>query len=241
MSHWLLRRLLGAAVTLLLALTLAQAHIELVSPPPRTDSLKNGPCGARGGARGAPTVVDPTQPLQIVFDETINHPGWYRISFDDHGQDFPDPSGFDDTSEPAGVYALARIVDVGDRHYAIDVDLPDIACDDCTLQVIQVMTDKRPYGDGNDIYYQCADLTLVLPAVDTDAPETDAPDTDAPDTDAETDAPDTDAPSDGVSPTKQDEGACGCGVARPGLVGLLAGLAALRRRRDGPVVGLRGR
>ena len=40
------------------------------------------------------------------------------------------------------------------------VTLPDVECERCTLQLIQVMTDKAPYGDGNDLYYQCADLAL---------------------------------------------------------------------------------
>src|SRR5690606_6077325 len=38
--------------------------------------------------------------------------------------------------------------------------LPDIECESCTLQVVQVMYDKKPYGDGNDLYYQCADIAL---------------------------------------------------------------------------------
>ncbi|MCA9560948.1 MAG: hypothetical protein KC583_20510, partial [Myxococcales bacterium] len=41
------------------------------------------------------------------------------------------------------------------------VTLPDVECDNCTLQVIQVMFDKPPQtSPGNDLYYQCADLVL---------------------------------------------------------------------------------
>ncbi|MBW2225541.1 MAG: hypothetical protein JRF54_15365, partial [Deltaproteobacteria bacterium] len=47
------------------------------------------------------------------------------------------------------------------RAYVATVTLPDITCDNCTLQMIQVMYDKRLYTTlGNDIYYQCADLVL---------------------------------------------------------------------------------
>ncbi len=61
---------------------------------------------------------------------------------------------------------LDGIADMAGGEYDIDVTLPDIECDNCTLQVIQVMTDKPPYVSGyvpenNDIYYQCADLVLV--------------------------------------------------------------------------------
>ncbi len=40
------------------------------------------------------------------------------------------------------------------------ITLPNEPCPACTLQLIQVMQDKPPWGDGNDIYYQCADLVI---------------------------------------------------------------------------------
>jgi hypothetical protein len=46
------------------------------------------------------------------------------------------------------------------------VKLPDEECEDCTLQVIQVMLDKLPYDPqdngalSNDIYYACLDVVL---------------------------------------------------------------------------------
>ena len=56
------------------------------------------------------------------------------------------------------------------RNYLATVTLPDIECDNCTLQVIQVMYDKPPYiTPGNDIYYQCADLVLRAGAGPPDA------------------------------------------------------------------------
>jgi hypothetical protein len=45
--------------------------------------------------------------------------------------------------------------------YSVSITLPDVECDNCTLQLIQVMYDKVSNGFGNDdIYYQCADLVL---------------------------------------------------------------------------------
>lgn len=53
--------------------------------------------------------------------------------------------------------------------YEFQVKLPDVECDNCTLQVIQVMEDPvhGPYnvevagqGDLDDIYHQCIDLVL---------------------------------------------------------------------------------
>jgi len=49
----------------------------------------------------------------------------------------------------------------GESDYVVTVTLPNMTCDNCTLQVIQVMTDKEPFTTpGDDIYYQCADLVL---------------------------------------------------------------------------------
>ena len=56
--------------------------------------------------------------------------------------------------------------DRSQREYSVMVTLPDIECDNCTLQVIQVMYDKTPYEVGkDDIYYQCADLILRVGGV----------------------------------------------------------------------------
>jgi len=57
-----------------------------------------------------------------------------------------------------------------DGMYEFEVTLPDVECDNCTLQVIQVMEDTShgPYNvevgglfDTGDIYYQCIDLVLT--------------------------------------------------------------------------------
>ncbi len=59
---------------------------------------------------------------------------------------------------------LENIPDNDGGEYEVEVTLPDLECDNCTLQVIQVMLDKPPYGDGNDLYYQCADVILEFGA-----------------------------------------------------------------------------
>jgi hypothetical protein len=64
--------------------------------------------------------------------------------------------------------------------YSQEVKLPDIECDNCTLQIIQVMEDPvhGPYnltvdgtGDLGDIYHQCIDIVLKRGAgtADSDA------------------------------------------------------------------------
>ena len=60
------------------------------------------------------------------------------------------------------------------RSYTWEVTLPDVECDNCTLQIIQVMMDPAgtahgPYnttpGDDNDVYHQCIALNLTPDAV----------------------------------------------------------------------------
>lgn len=146
---------------LVLAPATASAHIALIDPPPRTDMLKQPNCGLTGSTRSAtPTVLAPGETITVRWDETINHTGHYRISFDPDGEDFTIPLSYDDTTQDTNVL-IDEIPDVaGQSAYSRDITLPDLECENCTLQVIQMMTDKPPYGDGNDIYFQCADLAL---------------------------------------------------------------------------------
>jgi MYXO-CTERM domain-containing protein len=139
------------------------AHIALSSPGVRsTLSIKSPPCGDTTSVRGTNvTVLEPGSMLQVRWAETIDHPGHYRISFDTDGQDFTIPLSFTDTTQTQNVL-LDNIAD-GASPYMSTVQLPNVACENCTLQLIQMMTDKPPYGDGNDIYFQCADIALRTP------------------------------------------------------------------------------
>ena len=135
----------------------AAAHIELTNPEPRTLELKQPSCGLTGSTRSAnPTVYAPGETITVTWDETINHPGHYRISFDLEGEDFTIPPDFDDTSLDENVLFDMIPDGTGSKQ----ITFPDQECETCTLQVIQMMTDKPPYGDGNDIYFQCADIAL---------------------------------------------------------------------------------
>ncbi|MCB9756453.1 MAG: lytic polysaccharide monooxygenase [Myxococcales bacterium] len=159
------RRRAWSAAALLAASTpaLAHAHLRLLEPAPRhSDSLKVGPCGADEDARGVEyTRFEPGETITLRWDEYIDHPGWYRVSFDADGtDDFVDPAAPDDYNNNASIL-LDNIPDRdGGGEYEVEVTLPDITCGGCTIQVIQVMLDKSPFGDGNDLYYQCADVVL---------------------------------------------------------------------------------
>src|SRR5215831_18337125 len=153
--------------TFLAALSLpgaAQAHIQLVSPTPRYLDLKLPPCGrgASDARTSNVTTFRPGETITVTWIETIDHPGHYRISFDPDGQSaFVEPRSFTDFNTAPSVL----VDNIADRSgsqlmYTQQVTLPNLECSNCTLQLIQVMTDKPPYGNGDDVYHQCADLVL---------------------------------------------------------------------------------
>jgi MYXO-CTERM domain-containing protein len=172
-----MRRLLIGSLVFAAAIAaggVSEAHIALTYPPPRHTELKTGPCGVANSMRGdIITVLEPGAAVTVTWDETIQHPGHFRILFDEDGFDFPDyltidgPIPPDELCTPGtvtdGVHCLAEnIPDLpnGGANYSYDITLPNSPCENCTLQVIQFMTDKFNDGLDNEFYYQCADLLL---------------------------------------------------------------------------------
>jgi MYXO-CTERM domain-containing protein len=188
------------------------AHIEIVSHTTRfgPEMQKQAPCGVAGASEpGEVYVYAPGATVHIAWHEFIDHPGHYRIAFDNQGDDdFPTPTSADDRYANATVLIDGIADEDGVHDYGVDVTLPDIECERCTIQVIQVMTDKPPFGDGNDVYFHCIDVALSVGG----DPST----------------------GDGSSSDDDDESGCSCASDPGGLglvvVGVLA-LPFLRRRR----------
>ncbi len=145
---------IAIAAVLLLTAT-AEAHIALVFPPPRTAEQKAGPCGTAGSSRGTAMSFQPGETVMVEWDETVDHPGHYRIAFDNAGTDaFQNPNNPDDNFPSTMVEPIA---DKAGGHYTQSITLPTTPCTDCTLQLMQIMTTAVPY---NSFYYQCADITI---------------------------------------------------------------------------------
>jgi MYXO-CTERM domain-containing protein len=211
--------LFASAAALLSALD-ADAHIKMMSPTPRYADQKKGPCG-RGGALDVRTSnitkLRPGQKITVTWQETVPHPGHFRIAFDPAGQNFTDPSGPNDTA-PRMYVLVDNIADkTGTQVYTQEVTLPNVTCTSCTLQLMQIMTDKQANGWGNDdFYYQCADLVL---AEDADmAPAGDLKPADTPDLRA-AEGPDLAAEEPGGMPA-------GCQVGGSGTAGGAGALLA---------------
>jgi MYXO-CTERM domain-containing protein len=207
----------------LLTPSIAVAHIALTYPPPRTTMLKQGPCGVAGSTRGTTvTTLAPGSTITVQWNETIDHPGHYRISFDMDGNDFVVPPTSTGSTEGMTNVIKDLIMDVQGgtvpRPYTFDITLPDMECNNCTLQVIQLMTDKPPYTTdalSDDIYYQCADITLAASAPDAAMQVT---------------------PDAGTGPGGSDNGgggsvSGGCSTGNATGFVALVGLLGLRRRR----------
>lgn len=218
----------------LLLPSIAAAHIHLTFPKSRTDlatgDQKEQHCGTVGYDRNAHldrvSTFRPGETITVTWDETINHPGWFRIAFQPDGEVFGIPpagagGGFPDVSQEGPDAANGSIVlkdRIPDGTLSAQITLPNMECSNCVLQFIQVMTDKAPYttdAASDDIYFNCADLVLSANAPDAGPqPATDGGPT---------------GPDAGGS-TGEVEGGCSTGAGGSGLALGLA-LLGLRRRR----------
>jgi hypothetical protein len=174
------------ALAILLAPALAAAHVRITSPTPRSqDQLKQRHCGQTGSARANVQTYKPGASLHLVWDEYVIHPGWFRVSFQQNGDGFeiPPASNGINGSGAASNYPTEDLTGKTDsgtgsliiadriKHgtLSLDLTLPDVECDSCTLQLIQMMTDKPPYATdttSDDIYFACVDLVLSASAPD---------------------------------------------------------------------------
>ena len=120
----------------------------LIKPRSNRDDIKAGPCGVPRTNTAVTLAAGSTVNLEI--ERTIYHQGYFRIAFSPAND-----QGFDN-------YVLANNIaeSSSQRHYSVSVTLPDMECDACTLQLIQVMLDRNPPTN----YYSCADIKLVRDA-----------------------------------------------------------------------------
>jgi hypothetical protein len=182
-------RIVSIAVLLAVSALPSQsyAHFKLLQPTSwlKEDTSggpqKGKPCGPGGyddvqpsPLSDAVTTVHAGDTIQVELQETINHPGYFRVALSADRASFTDPPltnatscSLDLASVPTGAHdnvlmdGIAKSASAAaNRHIMQDVKLPDQPCDNCTLQVLQVMKD---HGPPNCFYYHCAVLQ-ILPA-----------------------------------------------------------------------------
>lgn len=249
----------------LLTATQAHAHFKLLKPASwlNEDDLggpqKGSPCGpgnmrpfigddmgAVPPASGAVTTFKAGETIQVQLDETVYHPGYFRVSLartsagEAKSTDFPDPALTDateciydksrvkttphDNALADGLF-MAEATSMEGRQLMTEVKLPNEPCEHCSLQVVQVM---ERHGASSCFYFHCADITMV--AADGGSTNGEAAGSMA------SGSAGSGSPAAPVAST--DDG--GCDVATPGarhaarattlVLGLVAILATIRRR-----------
>jgi hypothetical protein len=194
-----MRTALVVAALSLVPVGLADAHIHLTKPLARTDSLtgdqKDQHCGVANQVRNPArvTTFSPGETITVEWMETIQHPGYFRIALQPDGAVFsippatagncgqPCPAGITNCNFPpllqgdqtgmtdATTGSIILKDKIPDGTLSTTVTLPNMECANCTLQFIQVMTDKCPYtidAASDDIYFNCADITIAANAPD---------------------------------------------------------------------------
>jgi uncharacterized protein (TIGR03382 family) len=229
---------------LLFVPTVAVAHIHMTYPNVRTSEQKLRHCGIPSARANVNTFV-PGATITVTWLETIQHTGWFRISFQENGDVFEIPPRGPTGPNFYPVEDLTGQIDptsgsliiadrIPDGSLSLDVTLPNVECNNCTLQLTQFMTSGHgPYTEdveeADDIYFQCADLILSATAPDA-APG--VPDAAPGSPDAAGNPGDPDAGNGGGG----SSGGCSAAGGSSGILTVLAMVGLRRRRRVRPDV-----
>ena len=170
----------------------ADAHFKLLAPASwiiendRGDPQKAGPCGGSnsdwGTASHAITEVVGGQMLHLEMQETIYHPGHYRVALAVNSPTElpPDPETTERDSErgprsvsaviqnPPQIPVIADGLFVHDTRptgtmapWETDIRIPNINCEKCTLQVVQWMAEHGFNNPGGYTYHHCAHVQIT--------------------------------------------------------------------------------
>ena len=157
----------------------SEAHFNLLMPPPADSATDGGkgapPCGPTA-ASNVVTSVQGGHAITLAVDETVLHPGWYRVALSINSRsELPaDPmvtvSGGNSTN---AAYMTTPVFPVlADHlfnhtsgttpiHYTMSLTLPNVTCTKCTLQVIEFMNMHGSNPGGGYFYHHCADLKIT--------------------------------------------------------------------------------
>jgi hypothetical protein len=183
------RTLLVFAALIAIVPAVAHAHFRLLEPTSwliesdRGDPQKAGPCGGTNTDYGKPSYVISKavggSKLHIKVQETIYHPGHYRVALAVNSPTElpPDPEATTETTEKGPRSISAKIMNpvqapvladglfvhtaATTTPWETDVTLPNITCKRCTLQVAQFMAEHGVNNPGMFTYHHCAELSIT--------------------------------------------------------------------------------
>jgi hypothetical protein len=167
------------------------AHFKLLEPASwiveneRGDPQKAGPCGV--DPKGTSTPSDAMSKavggskLHLKVLETVYHPGHYRVALAINSRnELPGDPQTQEKYTDKGIYSvwatiqsppqLPVIADglfphytrpASPQTYETDIQLPNITCKKCTLQVIQFMAEHGYNIPGGYSYHHCAEIQIT--------------------------------------------------------------------------------
>jgi hypothetical protein len=166
----------------------AHAHFKLLEPASwidedeRGDPQKLAPCGgtiADAGTRtGAVTEVVGGSSLKIAVDETVYHPGHFRIALARRPNWLPHDPVVTTRETERGLRSESAVIEASPRAPIIvdglwehherftglretEIEIPNIDCEGCFLQVIQFMAEHPGVREGDFSYHHCAVLNIT--------------------------------------------------------------------------------
>ena len=178
------------AFLLVLALVpVTSAHFKLLEPQGWIVEANNGdpqkaaPCGGTTANPGMPSnivnKIQGGQKLHIKVQETVFHPGHYRIALAVNSRDELPKDPMVTTREGArGPQSVSAVIQnppvipvLADGLFAhttqsavpfeTDIEMPNINCPKCTLQIIEFMAEHGLNAQGDFSYHHCADMQIT--------------------------------------------------------------------------------
>jgi hypothetical protein len=127
------------------------------------------------------TKVQGGSKLHLKVQETVFHPGHYRIALAANRSDLPKDPEVTTRESARGPQSVSAVIQNPVRPplladglwphttrptgtmppWEADIDIPNINCEKCTLQIIQFMAEHGLNRDGDYSYHHCADLQIT--------------------------------------------------------------------------------
>lgn len=170
---------IGLGIVTILSASSAEAHFVLRSPDASLaqselgDPQKEPPCGGNGVPTGTVTAYRQGQTITVTIDETIFHPGHYRIALATNSlSELPaEPLVTPDDSSACGSVPIQDppifpiLADGVFKHtvpftgpQSAQITLPaNVTCETCTLQVLEFMS---AHG-APCFYHHCATISIA--------------------------------------------------------------------------------
>ena len=175
----------------------AHAHFVLVFPAASLiqnrlgDPQKIAPCGGVSANPGRGTPANPGVPsgavtsvkggtkLPLLVQETIYHPGHYRVALARTAAQLPPDPVVTTAQTERGVRSQSAVIqnpvvapilldgifvhtERPTQNFETEIPIPNITCANCVLQVIEFMADHPGVAvDGGHSYHHCAVLNIT--------------------------------------------------------------------------------